>query len=370
MENPPQVQLSAWKQVDGELDFEAVDRWFVGDHLNRYPLDRPISAADVLQGWRPESKLIDSGSKVLAFGSCFAEYFIKFLTQHGYNDWQLPPEKHGLSPESLLLSLGQTFENIFVIEQQVRWAFGEFTPQSALWFTKDKAYFEATEERRKNIRSSFEQADVIIITLGLSEVWWDRVAGEPMWRPITAKLYDPDRHVFKKATVGQTVTALGELHRLIETYLPAKKFVFTLSPIPLLATFRDQSAITANQVSKAVLRAALDEFFSSETIRGNQRYHYFPSYELAFHLFGSPFAVDNRHVRPEVAQTILNIFSELYTDLPVQSAIAEIAAPDNILERKIAALENELVAKERVIRQLDAAASERLEIIQRMGGRP
>jgi len=361
------LRLSEWKLEPGALNFENPDRWFVGDHLHRYPRYRPIEAADILLGWLPSRKLITRGTKVLAFGSCFAEYFIRFLARHGYNRWQLPPEEHGGCKESLLLSLGDTFENVFVIVQQLRWAFGEFTPASALWFTKDKVYFEATEERRRNIRLSFQQVDVVVVTLGLSEVWFDKVACEPMWRPITARLYDPERHAVRHATVAETVEALHEFDRLAERFLPGRQVVFTVSPIPLLATFRDQSAVTANQASKAVLRAGLDEFLSKEETRSRDRYHYFPSYELAFHLFDNPFEADNRHVRPEVAQCILNAFSAAYTDLPLAAdAPAERQGRAAFLEQTVRRLQQELVEKEKVIRELDTAAKERLAIIEKL----
>ena len=364
------LRLSTWKQRPGALDFLEPDRWFLGGHCHRYPSDRPINPADILQGWYPPAKLITRGTKVLAFGSCFAEYFIKFLTNHGYNQWQLPVEEHGLCEESLLLSLGKCFENVFVIVQQLRWAFGEFTPQTALWFTKDKAYFEATEERRENIRRSFQQVDVLVVTLGLSEVWFDKIANEPLWRPIPARLYEPDRHTFRRATVAETVEAFHELDRLAGEFLPGKQIIFTLSPIPFIATFRDQSPITANQISKAILRAALDEFLSEESTRARNRYHYFPSYELAFHLFGNPFQSDNHHVRPEVAACILNVFSAAYTDLPVAAEDRpEPETATRVLERRVRELEQELLQKENVIRELDTAAKERLAIIQAMGHR-
>jgi len=364
------LRLSEWKFEPGALNFENLDRWFVGDHLHRYPQYRPIEAADILFGWLPSTKLITRGTKVLAFGSCFAEYFIRFLAQHGYNDWQLPPEEHGGCKESLLLSLSDTFENVFVIVQQLRWAFGEFTPESALWFTKDKVYFEATEERRNNIRLSFQQVDLLVVTLGLSEVWFDTIAREPMWRPITARLYDPQRHAVRRATVAETVEALLEFDRLAERFLPGKHVVFTVSPVPMRATFRDQSAVTANQASKAVLRAAMDEFLSKEEIRSRERYHYFPSYELAFHLFDNPFEADNRHVRADVAHCILNAFSAAYTDLPLTADTGEERQNRSaFLEQEVRKLQQELVEKERVIRELDTAAKERLAIIEKFSHR-
>lgn len=359
------MRLSTWKQGQGELDFEHPDRWLAGQPCRRYPQDRPITAADILYGWCPPVKLITQDTKVLAFGSCFAEYFIRFLAEHGYNRWQLPLERHALCEESLLLSLGGTFENIFVIVQQLRWAFGEFTPPPALWLTKDKTYFEATEDRRENIRRSFHEVDVLVVTLGLSEVWIDNASGEPIWRPILSRSYEPARHTFKLATVAETVLAFHELDRLVEAFLPGKKLIFTLSPIPLVATFRGQSPVTANQVSKAILRVALDEFLFKQEIRARNRYYYFPSYELALHLFDNPFQPDNRHVLPEVAKAILNVFSAAYTDLPQELENALKAETQvSQLQRRIQRLEQELVQKEAVIRELDAAAEERLAIIQ------
>ncbi len=87
------IRPSEWKFEPGALNFEESDRWYLGDHVHHYPRYRPLEAADILLGWLPSKKVITRGTKVLAFGSCFAEYFIRFLAQHGYNQWQLPPEE-------------------------------------------------------------------------------------------------------------------------------------------------------------------------------------------------------------------------------------------------------------------------------------
>src|SRR5438105_2137177 len=93
------LRLSHWKQGQGELDFKYPDRWPAGQHFHRYPQDHPITADDILHGWRPPVKLITQDTKVLAFGSCFAEYFIRFLAEHEYNRWQLPVERHTMCEE-------------------------------------------------------------------------------------------------------------------------------------------------------------------------------------------------------------------------------------------------------------------------------
>jgi len=357
--------LSAWRKPPEDLDFERPDSWYKGEHCHRFPYNRPAALEDILTGWKPPVKLITAETKVLAFGSCFAEYFVNFLAQHGYNRWQLPAQLHSHSEENLLLALPVTFENIFVIVQQLRWAFNEFTPGSNLWFTKDKRLFEASEERREHVRRSFEEGDVFVITLGLSEVWFDQIEGEPMWRTIPAQFYEPGRHVCRPATVAETVASLHEFAALAGRFLPGKQFIFTLSPIPLIATFRDQSAVTANQASKAILRAALDEFITDSTVARESRYHYFPSYEIVFHLFDHPFLPDNRHIRPEVAEAVLDIFSNLYTDLPtVEVRIPASNSHVMLLEERVRSMETELENKERVIRELDQFA--RLSLMKRL----
>ena len=361
-------RIGPWKKSDEDLDFQQADHWYKGEHCHRYPADRPLSVADVMQGWAPERPLISRSSRVIAFGSCFAEYFIAFLGERGYNQWRIPAEAHGLSEEPLLLSLGNTFENAFVVVQQFRWAFGEFTPASHLWFTKDKKYFEATDERRRNIRANLEDADVAVVTLGMSEVWYDRLDGEVLWRSIPARLYDPERHVFKVATVEETTAALHELHRIVARFLPRLQLVFTLSPIPFVATFRNQSPVTANSISKAILRAALDAFLSIPEVAATGRCHYFPSYELALSLFDSPFSSDNRHVKPEVVALILSAFSQAYTDLPVETAepLEETRLAAAGSQQTIRALQEKLREKEQVIRDLDRAARERLALIEKL----
>jgi hypothetical protein len=364
-----EARVGRWKKANEEdLDFQQADRWYKGEHCTRYPTDRPLTVADVMQGWSPERPFITRSTRVLAFGSCFAEYFIRLLADHGYNQWQIPAESHGLSEEPLLLSLGNTFENAFVVVQQFRWAFGEFTPSSHLWFTKDKKYFAATEERRENIRANLERADVVVITLGMSEVWYDKLDGEVLWRSIPARLYDPERHAFKVATVEETTAALHALDELVSRFLPRLKIVLTLSPIPFVATFRNQSPVTANTVSKSVLRAALDAFLGAPGVALSGRYHYFPSYELALNLFEAPFLGDNRHVKPEVATLILTAFSAAYTDLPRgdTAAILESCLARARSDRSVHALEQQLREKERIIHELDEAARERLELIKRL----
>ena len=88
---------------------------------------------------------------------------------------------------------------------------------------------------------------------------------------------------------------------------PQLRFVLTLSPVPLRATFRKEVDVwTANTESKAVLRTALAQFGKL----------YFPAYEIAMAAGqGWPFKDDARHVRPAIVQAIMEVFKHSYVEV-------------------------------------------------------
>jgi len=325
----------------------------------KFPSNRPLNAADILYGWEPREKFISRQTRVLAFGSCFAEHFIGFLLKHGYNR-----RGAGCEIDESWFAIADHFESALVVLQQFQWAFGQFTPPPELWFTRDKRYFDPTEERRQGLRKTFENSDVFVITLGLSEVWFHQPTNQPMWRSAPSRVPEQGVHTCRRVTVAETVAALRDLARLADEFLPDKRFIFTLSPIPMSATFRNQSVVTANQVSKAILRAALDEFFADQALLSKSRYYYFPSYELVLHLFDRPYQPDNLHVRSEVVASVLDIFRSVYTDLPADAVMD--AEYVRMLETRVADFTQQLIEKERVIRDLDLAARERLALLERL----
>jgi len=294
--------------VQSDLNAEAAHKaWYTSDKFNRYPSKSKVraSVASVLEGWAPPSPIIHPSTRVLAMGSCFAANFVEWLISHGYN---LPLVDN---PYSGLLR--NAFENVSVVAQQFRWAFGEFDPQTAVWYDKSKKLVEPTEERRLALRAILEQTDVLIVTLGLSEVWYDTQTGEPLWRVLPVGHHDPSRHAFKVETVSDTVRCFQVIDSIRERYLPNLKILYTVSPLRLHATFRPISAVTANSVSKAIIRAALDEFFRSREGLLGETYYYFPSYEIATDVAVDPFADDQHHLHEAVLSYVLELFASHYT---------------------------------------------------------
>lgn len=365
-----------WKHPDVTAGLNAAaaeQKWYLSDTFRRYPPKSQVRASveRVLEGWTPATPIIHPLTRVLAIGSCFAANFIEWLIAHDYN---LPLKDN---PYAGLLR--NAFESASVVAQQFRWAFGEFDPTKALWFDKNKRLVEPTEERRSALQALLEQTEVLVVTLGLSEVWYDTQTGEPLWRVMPVDYYDPARHAFKVQTVAETVQALEAIDSIRSRYLPNLKILFTVSPLRLRATFRPVSAVTANSVSKAVIRAALDEFFRSRSDL-NSTYFYFPSYEIVTDVVLDPFAEDQHHLHEYVLAFVLDTFARHYTTFaPVERPAVDIAPP---LERRLQLIEqayderlNQLAVSthhcaqsESEVAMLRQVCDERLAMIERMSG--
>ena len=167
--------------------------------------------------------------------------------------------------------------------------------------SKDDAIREATRDIIASTR-------VFIITLGLSEIWYDKPSGEAFWRAIPAQLFDPARHGFRSTTVDENRQNIAVTLDLIRAARPDAAVILTLSPIPLMATFRPISCLTANAVSKAVLRVAIDQIMSE----GRADVHYYPSYEMVTGASFDPLEEDNRHPRQDVIGAVMACFERHY----------------------------------------------------------
>jgi len=387
------ARLVDWPNDPANMSLQNLDSWYLGGRVHTVPRKTEYATSGVrslLEGWVPEVPIIGESTRVIGVGSCFASYFILWLAENGFN--------RGLdsSPYNALVRYGQTFESPAVIAQQFRWAFDELDGRDALWIGKDKELFEANEERRQLVRETLLKTDVLILTLGLSEVWYDKQTGEPLWRALTRRHYDPARHVFRVESMQDTKAHLAKIEQIRRAHLPRLKVVYTVSPVRLTATFRPVSAITANSVSKAILRAALDEFLRDNADRVNRELFYFPSYEIVHDFFRDPFEEDNRHVTSYVASRVVQAFATRYCapemlarlkggtgstgsgklDDFLQFANApsrdvrdeEYAARVGELERQVEELQRICDERQRVIAELDHAARERLALVERLHG--
>lgn len=297
--------------VDGQKQ-SASRTWFRGEHTNFNPATINLLPADsvlkyVLHGWTPKNPVIGKNTNVVAFGSCFAANITNWLARRNYS---VLTNKEGEYADSYVVRFGEGMVNSFVIRQQFEWAFEGKVFDSELWHGYDAKSFGYDENVRIKTHDIFSKADVFIITLGLSEIWYDEITGGVFWRAIPKDNYDPSRHKFRVSSVDENKENITEIIRIIRKHRPNAKVILTLSPIPLVATFRPVSCITANSASKAILRAAVDEVLRE--INEPENIFYWPSYEIVMDIFSERWMKDRRHVKKQILDFIMTIFESVW----------------------------------------------------------
>jgi hypothetical protein len=213
--------------------------------------------------------------------------------------------------------------NVHAILQQFEWALTNVRPPENLWHGFDAKSFGYDENVRQKTKGIFLTTDVFIITLGLSEIWFDEITGGIFWRAVPMKFYDPTRHKFRVCTFSETKEAIGKIYKLIKSGTPNAKIIFTLSPIPLVATFRNESCIVANSASKSILRAALDEFIRTDFNGADPDLYYYPAFEIVNELFPARFHNDGRHLHPFIIPAVMKLFEAHFCESELTPAEAE-----------------------------------------------
>ena len=172
---------------------------------------------------------------------------------------------------------------------------------------KGDVFAEVLNSSRKFYENlaKLRDADVVILTFGLIETWYDTT--NEIYLNIPPSMgeikKEPGRfalHVLSYEDVRADMTEIFSLIR--EKGKAGVQILATVSPVPLHNTFRDQDCLQANSYSKAVQRAALEEVLGKF-----DNVHYFPSYEMVALAAPSVAWVDDdfRHVRPETVDRIM-----------------------------------------------------------------
>ena len=288
----------------------AAKKFFRGEHANFNPVEPSLDRADafsefVLKGLAPAAPFITKQMSILGFGSCFAGHIQHYLHKRGYevisrNKWR-----------TYVIHMHEDFVNTFSILQQFEWAFNNKAPSVQLWHDKSGSTITYDEQVRLDTRAVFDATQVFIVTLGLSEVWYDEPTGEVFWRAVPERVYDPERHKFRLTTAEENLDNIKRIHSLIRQNNPNATLILTLSPVPLLATFRPIGSMIANAVSKAVLRTALDRFMT-EVAASDERVFYFPSYEVVLNCFNNPLMEDRRHIHGHVLNFNMKLFERYF----------------------------------------------------------
>lgn len=291
--------------VDG-VPQRATAEWYRGEHCNFNPVRENLATAQmiadhVLSGWLPPEPLIGPETRITAFGSCFARHICEWLSARQFNVLNADA-----GSTAHIVRMGEGMVNTFSLLEQIRWALEGERFEGDLWHGPGTVTYEHSEESRRDTERILRSTDIFIITLGLSEIWCDKLTGGVFWRGVPARLFDPERHEFRVASFEENKRNIRLIHDLIRKHRPDAKIIFTVSPIPLVATFRPQSCITANSASKALLRGAVDEVYREVSDQGAM--FYWPSYEILLDVFDNRWIGDRRHVKKAVLNFVMTLF--------------------------------------------------------------
>ncbi len=254
----------------------------------------------IVHGHAPTAPPLRPGDNVVTLGSCFAAELRHFLNVAG------------LSSDSFWVPSG--LNNTFALLDFVTWcvsgqqtARGFRYERSSDGTIRDWAPAHEREEYLNKIRS----AGALVFTLGLAEVWEDAETGQVFWRGVPESIFEKVRHRFRVSTIDENKQNLEQIITLIRTVNTNAPIVLTLSPVPLKATFQDISCMTADCVSKSILRVAIHETMLAH----KPHVYYWPSFEivkwLGCHLPYPVYGTDDgvvRHISRFMVTNILLAF--------------------------------------------------------------
>ncbi len=283
-------------------------------------------------GIRPAPSFrIAPSDRVFCMGSCFARAVGRMLNDAGVNN--------------TFAGLTHRY-NIFNMLQTIRWAMApeEATTRltdhlvqldSGRWFDPHDrsalaAGYTSPDEALATWRRTLEEVQtalrtrsIFIMTLGLVEVWRDGRTGVWLNQPPPPASVPGfgDRFTVRATTQAENKATLLEFIQLVRSINPAMRFIISISPIPLRATFCHDDVFVATAAGKATLRSAVDEALRELAAAGARHIDYFPSYEIVvFQRTGGIFrdtndagAPDCLHIREDfITRAVRPAFQRAY----------------------------------------------------------
>lgn len=294
--------------------------------------DKLIATARMGNVFKPGVEIhrkIRSEDSIFTIGSCFARELENALSKLGFAVLSLRKDPWGGDPN---ITHGYTNRyNTASIYNELRWAAGDPFPESGFVETMPDRFFDlhshpvvGARERgevsqlRRELISHFAkayEADVITVTLGLIEAWFDKENDTYInFAPVFAdpsslgRRLQASRFEFRVMSFEENMRYLENIYSLLEKHNPNATIFVTVSPVNLMATFSTRDVVVANCFSKSMLRTCAETWKQMHP----DRVQYFPSYEMAtLSDRALVYHQDGMHIKMEFVQQIMGYFKEV-----------------------------------------------------------
>ena len=302
---------------------------------------------------------ISQATKVATAGSCFAQHISASLSAQGFNFFVTENASPLAAEEAARRQYGvfsARYGNLYTARQLVQLfdrAYDRFRPVDDHWVRDDGRLVDpfrpqvepdgfssledltrARSEHFAAVREMFESLDVFVFTLGLTEAWRSRIDGAvyPLAPGIVAGQMDAARYEFVNFGVSEVSSDMQSFLARLRNVNTSARFIVTVSPVPLIATFEDRHVLVSTTLSKSVLRTAADEI-----TRGDPLSDYFPSYEIITgnHSRGAYFEKDLRSVAPAGVHHVMRLFFSHFAAAESTSLLADEIAHESAGVREI-----------------------------------
>jgi hypothetical protein len=309
--------------------------------------------------------------RVATAGSCFAQHISNRLAKVGFNYFVTEAGEHLPEAQRKALNHGvfsARFGNIYTSRQLLQLfqaCFQGRTVAEDAWQRQDGRYVDALRpqitpdgydseelvraERKMHIeavRRMFEECDVFVFTLGLTETWRSKIDGTvyPLAPGVSGGSFDPGRHEFANLDVHDVLGDMEAFLAGLKSINPAAKVILTVSPVPLIATYEDRNVLVATSYSKSVLRVVADMLW-----REHNWVEYFPSYEIITGSYNDSlyYESDYRGINKLGVDHAMRCFLEHYT-----SGLAKTPPIEAIEAIEVAAPAGDVVCDEEAIDQV------------------
>jgi len=271
--------------------------------------------------------------KLFAIGSCFARGIERALLGRKMEVVSASTDFdifQTINPEVTGLGFTNKY-NTYSIRNELEWALdpaARFPLESiidlgeGIWYdphTNPALPFAGRDEtlqRRsilQNVNARIAHCRLVIITLGLVEIWRDTetnifINTTP---PAGAITRYPGRYEFQVSNFSENFANLEAIHGILSRFgHPEARIIVTVSPVPLMATFTQEDVVLANCYSKSSLRAAAQEWAAA-----HENVDYFPSYEMVMNSArDTAWVEDLRHVQGNLINHIMQFFLKQYLE--------------------------------------------------------